>query len=354
MNHPDVLHQNALPLPIARSHFQTAEEFARSQPNSPAADRVYLNTLAVLAVSDYLQLIDKETCLENSDSWNPVVRMSADVADLMVPGLGRLECRPLRPASTDSNGKKPLCAIPPEVCSERIGYLVVEIDEEAKEAVLLGFAPTAGMGEIYARDLRSLDDFLDHLDDLAQPKVHLRQWFANLVETGWQEVELLLGTSGELAQERQSSVGQSVKNLVEIGLNGLETVLGDRNTEQLAFRGANRFRKLLPEAEVMRAKLLDLGMQLKNQTIALLVALNPEADEKVRICVQVYPTGSQKYLPPHLTLSLLQADGEVLQSVESRSQDLCIQLRSFTVSPGTDFQLEVAFDGVSIAEAFSV
>lgn len=358
MNYLDALKQNALPLPIARSHFQSAERFAAEQPNPQIAERVYLNTLAVLVASDYLQLMGKETCLQDSDSWNPVVRMCADVADLMVQGLGRLECRPVQ-FPTDPHSEQPLCVLPPEVCDERIGYLVVEIDKEGKEALLLGFTPTAGTGEISAQTLRSLDDFLDHLDDLAQPKTHLRQWFANLVETGWQEVELLLPKGLDVPRESNFSLGRNLRNALNTGLGGIDNLLGSSD-KQLQFRGAAGLQggaggdRLLPEAEVMRAKLLDLGMQLKSQTVTLLVALKREADEKVKICAQVHPAGSQKYLPPRLILALLQADGEVLQSVESRSQDLCIQLRSFTVLPGTDFKLKVAFDGVSIAETFAV
>jgi len=359
MNHSDVLKQNALPLPIPRSHLQTAQKFAKEQPNPKIAQRVYFNTLAVLAVNNYLQLMDVETRLEESDSWNPVVRMCADTADLIVQGLGRLECRSLSKTTSDRKSEQPLFVIPPEVCSDRIGYLAVEIDEDEKEALLLGFTPTPGTGEIYIQNLRSLDDFLDHLDDLAQPKVHLRQWFANVVEAGWQEVELLLGTSLE-PPERDGGVAQKVKNALDTGVRGIETLLGNPNAQQLQFRGSSRspqeglFNQLLPEAEVMRAKLLDLGMQLKNQTVTLLVAINPEPDDKVNICVQVHPAGSQKYLPPRLTLALLQADSQVLQSVESRSQDLCIQLRPFTVWPGTDFKLRVAWDGVGIAETFAV
>lgn len=100
-------YQFALPLPITQATRRMAQEFANQQPNANKADQVRLNTLAVLVMHDYLQLMEIPTNLTASDSWNPVLRLCADVADLQVAGLGRLECRPVLPSHT-------LCSIPPE------------------------------------------------------------------------------------------------------------------------------------------------------------------------------------------------------------------------------------------------
>ena len=59
--------------------------------------------------------------------------------------------------------------------AERIGYIAVEIDEEQKEARLLGFSPTANAGELVLSELHSLDDFLTHLEYLYESKVDLSQ-----------------------------------------------------------------------------------------------------------------------------------------------------------------------------------
>ena len=39
------------------------------------------------------------------------------------------------------------------------------------------------------------------------------------------------------------------------------------------------------------------GMQLGNQSVALLIGLTPEAEQKVGIHVQLHPAGSKTYLP---------------------------------------------------------
>ncbi len=86
-------------------------------------------------------------------------------ADLMVQGLGKLECRPLLP-DTENKG---VCHLPPEVWEERIGYIVVEIDRSRKKATLLGFSPIAKNGQLLLNQLQPLTDLLQHLESLKQP-----------------------------------------------------------------------------------------------------------------------------------------------------------------------------------------
>lgn len=73
-----------------------------------------------------------ETDLEGSDSWNPLQQTLLDVADLDVKKLGKLECRPVLEGTQ-------VIYVPPEVDSNRIGYLGVQISNSFREATLLGF-----------------------------------------------------------------------------------------------------------------------------------------------------------------------------------------------------------------------
>ena len=103
-----------------------------------------------------------------------------------------------------------------------------------------------------------------------------------------------------------------------------------------------------------RAKLLDLGIQLGNQPVTLVMALTQEADQKVSILVQVHPVAGEMYVPSQLKLALLSELGETLQEVESRGRDVWIQLKQFRVQPGTDFSIQISLGGVNIKEAFSI
>ncbi|MDX2230897.1 MAG: DUF1822 family protein [Leptolyngbyaceae cyanobacterium bins.349] len=46
------------------------------------------------------------------------------------------------------------------------------------------------------------------------------------------------------------------------------------------------------EVGVKRGKLINLGLQLGQQAVALLVNVTSEADEKLGVLVQLYPTGA--------------------------------------------------------------
>ena len=310
-------------VPLSSSAHHIAEQFRRKQSNQNKGKQVYLNTLAVSAVNFYLRCMGIETDWEVSQSRNLVMLSIMDVADVEIPNLGKLECRPVLPQDK-------VVSIPSEVWSDRIGYVAVQLDESLRVATLLGFSPTAGNGELPINELRSLEDLLEHLRQIQQTKqvkmrVNLSQWFENLFETGWQSIEALLGK--------------------------------DQDNLAFSFRSASG----LSECQVKRAKLINLGVQLGSQSVALLVALAkpaeaiaPETDRKVGILVQVHPVGEETYLPPNLRLALLSEAGDILQDVQSRSQDNYIQLKRFRGNPGESFNIQVAFGDATMTETFEI
>lgn len=299
-------------VPLNSSAHYLAEQFCRQQSTQKKAKQVYLNTLAVSAVNFYLRCMGIETDWEASQSLDFVQQSIMDVAGLEIPNLGKLECRFLLPADK-------IVYIPSEVWSDRIGYVAVQFDQLLKVATLLGFSPTAGNGELAINQLRSLEDLLDHLRQLPQTQpIKLSQWFENLFETGWQSLSALLGT----------------------------------NHKQLdfSFRSASR----LSDAHIQRAKLIDLGVQLSNQSVVLLVAIAPETEQKVSIIVQVHPMGEDKYLPPNIRLSLLSELEDILQEVVSRNQDNYIQLRQFRGTSGEGFKVKIACENTKLIETFEI
>lgn len=141
---------------FAAETLQLAEATTRHQ----AAKRVYMNTLAVYAVDSYLKWLSYATELNRGDSWNAVLRSRWDVADLVIPGIGKLECRPVWEEETEF-------ALPVETMEERIGYVAVQFGEQLDEAKLLGFAPAIDAAKPIDRlkvaDLLSLDELIDYL-----------------------------------------------------------------------------------------------------------------------------------------------------------------------------------------------
>jgi hypothetical protein len=141
---------------------QLATETLQLAPASikrEVAKRVYLNTLAVYAVYSYLKWQAYEPQLEQGDSWQPIICARWDVADLVLPGIGKLECRPLWFGES-------AIAIPLEATEERIGYVAVQFEEQLNSAKLLGFVPSVEALEIQIANLQTLDDFVDYLERL--------------------------------------------------------------------------------------------------------------------------------------------------------------------------------------------
>lgn len=312
--------------PLNPSAHRLAQQFCQHHRDPQKVMQVYLNTLAVSAVEFYLRCMGIETNRAASQSHDPLMHLALDVADLELPGKGRLECRPLLPDAS-------VLTIPPEGWGnsptqrlrQRIATIAVQFPPSLQEATLLGFAP-AGCQEIALDQLRSLDDLLVYLDSIQPPavsRVNLSQWLENLFETGWQSLAALTG----VAQPRLAATF--------------------RNSAETAIR---------------RAKLIDLGVHLGAEAVALLVAINPmepaatelETEPMVEVWVQLHPTGETSHLPPNISLSLRSEQGETLQTVISRHQDNYIQLKRFRGTPGECFDIKVAFGETCTTESFVI
>ena len=144
--------------PITQQGKRIAQQFARDHGLPDIAERVRRNTLAVWVLHEFLEALGILTDLATSDSWNPAMQLTEDVADLVVPGVGRLECRPVEEAG--------VCTVPLGV--ERIGYVAVALDEAAGEASLLGFVPEVALAQLGLDRLQPMDDFPTHLHQLRQ------------------------------------------------------------------------------------------------------------------------------------------------------------------------------------------
>lgn len=304
-------------LPLGSNAHAIAKQFWSQQSDSQKAKQVYLNTLAVYAVNFYLNCMGIKTNWEASYSCNSIRQILADVADLEVPDVGLLECRPVLPKIQEID-------IPPEAWSDRIGYVAVQLDESLRMAILLGFSETAGTGKLAVEQLRSLEDLLAHLTQLSssaktvKSQIQLSQWLENIFEAGWHSIETILGSE-------QQNLAFSLRS----------------NSNSI-------------ESSIKRAKLIDLGLQLGNRSLALLVAITPETEQKVGILVQLHPMEGETYLPPNLKLSMLSESGEILQEVESRSVDNYIQLKRFRGLPGEIFAIQLTFGEASVTENFAI
>ena len=156
-----------LEIPLEQTARNLALQFASEQANPQKGKRVYFNTLAVWAVNYFLEWMELETDIDGGDSWNPAMLAVLDVADLVLPGIGKIECCPVMLGETAISL--------PEVREKRIAYLAVGFAEPFDKVKLLGFIPAVEIvdetEEISLTNLKPVEELLDYLDriELAIP-----------------------------------------------------------------------------------------------------------------------------------------------------------------------------------------
>jgi hypothetical protein len=300
---------------------QLAEKLSSQQATPQKGEQVRLNILAVSFVNSYLQYMGFETDLKASNSWNPVQQLLMDVADLSLKNLGSLECRPIL------EGEE-LVYVPPEVQSNRIGYVAVQISKSFREAKLLGFVKEVSTDLLPIIELSSLEDLLEHLENLTQLNTaklaiqfpisstltNLKQWFENIIDTGWQEIEFLLADQAIYADS----------NL--------------RNTRSTF---------------MSRGKLVAFEQDNFEKTVVLVVTLTPESEQETDIIVEIHPTKDEIYLPANLQLQILDFEGACVMEAQTRSTNKNIQLQ-FSGETGELFSVKLVLGDTSTIENFAI
>jgi len=308
-----------LSVPLGKDAHDWARRFAAQQATPEKGKQVYLNTLAVYAVHSYLKWLAVETALTKGDSWHPGLRAIFDVADLVLPHIGKLECRPVLPGEVSF-------VLPAEVIQNRIGYVAVQFHQQLDAVELLGFAPaliSANQREkISVAQLEDLDVLIDtihqrSLSPALQPQVRLRQWLEGIFSEEWQPTGLVLASNF-----------RSTANLTHLELDSQCKT-------------------------VSRAKVIDLGVPLAPHPVVLVVQLTATTPEEIAIRLRLYPGDQAIHLPPNLQLILLDTGGNPCMEAKSRSADDWMQLE-FSCQPQEQFSVNVVFDKMKINEQFVV
>ena len=289
-------------VPLSGADFKLAKKFSCEQKDADKSKQVFLNTLAVLAVNFYCQCLKVETNLEESTIGDYNRRILMDSADLKIDVLGKLECRPVLPNEN-------ICYVPSEVWSDRVGYVVVEIDEEAKKAILFGFVEQIETNELPLAQLPDIDNLVDLLL-LAKNKQFLERIFAK----NWNEDE-----SAKILKDKQES-------FVCLDNPALPTI--DKSIT----------------SPLYRAKYITLI----RRTFILFVRITPTKEGNFQLLVEVE---SSKKIPSDLNLKLLSLSDQTLKANPTKG-DHYISLK-YTLQLGESFQIQVKRADESHTEQFS-
>lgn len=360
-------------IPITATDRRQAYQFAAQQPTQVRVNQVYRNTLAVLVTQRYLHLLGIATDLDASQSWNPLDRLLENIADLYVPALqGFLECRPVGQGDQK-------CVVPEETWDDRVGYVVIQLDEPYQEGQVLGFVASVSVRELPLSYLRPLNELIERfLEQSPQPIVDLKQWLKHRFEPDWQPfAELLSEMRGAMGQSWRRQLARSdvsadpirqrVEQLYRHPSNRGQSISAPANSQdalvrliqtteddEIRWQSAELLWELdphHPHCPVISAK--DLGLYLTGHPIALMVGMLPKPDGRMLILLRVCPLGQLSHLPLGLKLIGLDETGNLFFEVESRQQDDCIQFK-FTADEGDRFSVCVALHDASFTESFVV
>ena len=324
-------HPGAVTLPITSEQRQAAQRFADLCPFAEKAQQIKRNTLAVCAVNAYLRMMDIKTDIAASDSWNPMMQMMSDVADLSVPGVGSLSCRAMSPAEE-------ACYVPPEVWNERAGYIAVVIDEAAHSATLLGFTPSVS----------------DHIN--AEERVAIAQF--SPIEALLDHIHTLKSQtqSAPLTDTVQSAITQLGQWLDGAFTNGWQATSELFNPPQtsFAFRSASASDAIsAPSIRRAKAIRLESGSSAAATQLVLVIHISPTAENVSDIILQVHPLGGASRLGEGISLSIFDDDNNLVRSATSRAIDNYIQLQ-VVGEPNERFSVQIQHENAVFKEQFEI
>ncbi|MEO1427768.1 MAG: DUF1822 family protein [Cyanobacteria bacterium J06633_8] len=313
----------AFTLTIDGKMINIAEKFSNMH-HAQKSREVYLNTLAVLAFNFYCQCMEIETDLDKSYGVDGIMPYLINTASLFIKDKGLLECRPVLPFQG-------YCHIPSEVLSERIGYVIVEIDEDNRQARILGFVESVETEKLLLNQLGSLQDFLTYLHKL-QP-VEVKEDTINLT-----------GIIENAANQINEGIVKLSKWFDGILDNGWEANLAVAKSISPVETSANQ--------ETGAAKFI----HLKHLSEALLLILRQTqmSPNEVEIVLRLYPASESIFLLDGIKMTLLDEGDQKIPQLEKKSKaSNWLQLK-FKGNIGDKFGLKISLEEDSILEKFVI
>lgn len=322
-------------IPLTLSARIRAEEFSRQQSNSRKAKQVYQNTLTVAAVNTYLQCLGWVTSLENSDSWYPLMQTLLDIADLELPGYGKLECRLIQ-------AEERVMVIPEEVSSDRIAYIAVNIEQSRNLAYLLGFATEVSSSTIPLSRLKPITELPEYLEQYEQNSAPQKQllpklsdWLSGVVEAGWNTLDSLRETQPDMVFRIPPSKVHFCTGIIPV------TSASEEESRETLTAG------------VSRVKLWDLGQRDNYRKIALVITLLVTENEEIEISIKVCPTNENAYLPEGLVIKILDEAQQPILQAQTKTTNENIEF-FLSGEAGEFFSIQAALNGVIKRESFMI
>jgi hypothetical protein len=323
---------------LEAEHFQEAKKISAIANNEADKWQSYLNALALIGFEEWLS---------TRISQQPIKRDS-NISYLKV---GEFKvCLIATENILDEEVKLAVDIIQrPELAAHF--YVLLEVLEEQEEVIIRGFLRYDELVS-YTIKIQSRDGFYRLPLEQFDPEPNHLLFYSRFLEPTAIPLPVATKTKAEenlvvvSLQETTTKLSQWLQGVIDESWQAIDTLLNPEMNLAFSTRSV--------EVATKRGKLIDLGIELNHQTVALLVNISEEAEEKISISIQLHPTGKEKYLPRNIKLSLLSKTGNILQEVEARGQDNYIQLKPFKGERGKRFSIQVSLDELSVRENFEL
>ncbi|MFW9264642.1 DUF1822 family protein [Nostoc sp. CALU 546] len=232
-------------------------------------------------------------------------------------------------------------------------YVVIEVLEEQQEIIIRGFIRCDHLlNYLHITNSQIIqNNFYDIPLSEFDPEPNHLLFYSRFLE----EASIPLPTIADASTDKKleqylqkniTKLGQWLQGEFDAGWQAIEELINPNKNLSLGLRNIDQ--------GVKRGRLIDLGIQLGNQYVVLLVNITPKNDNKLSVLIQLHPQIGQKFLQQNIRLSLVSTMGNILCEVNSRSQDNYIQLNTFKGEPGQLFAVEVSLGDIRLRENFEL
>ena len=311
-------------------HFFFAQKISSSDTTNPNDSwQAYLNALAVLAFEEWL-------C-----ERLPNKVISRDTSFIETAGNLKIDeftfCAIATEHLLDEVVKIPQAVIEkPELIAHF--YVLLEVLEEEEEVIVRGFLPYKQLIEIKSSLKLSVDEGCYQLPlslfDMEPSHLLIYQRYLQAsnfsLSVTDSQVDQVSENLSKLVNTTTTKLSQWLQGVIDEAWQTIDSIANPELS--LAFSTRNF------DKSTRKAKIIDLGIDLGNRKVTLLINISPEksadsedesSEEKINVLAQLYPMNGEKFLPQNIKLLLISKAGKTLQEVTSRIQDNYIQLKPF-------------------------
>jgi hypothetical protein len=341
-------------------HFDRARKVSVTASNEPHQWQIYLNSLAYSGFTQWLNL-----CLEQpplGDSHEPLLNHVPVGTASFCEVSGFRFCLLTNEHVLHETASIPRAALDDLSFAPHF-YVAIEVLEEQEQIILRGFLRHDSLTQhlaqahyqtssdgFYLLPLSSFDAEVNHLlfecsyldlnptkqSDLSSQTASIPSSISSRLVSKTKSLSPL--------QDVRTSLSQWLEGLFEEEWRAIDDFLHPESSLALSTRSY--------DAGARRGRLINLGVHLKAETVALLVNIAPEPEDRMMVLVQLHPAAGKRFLSPDSKLTLLSKAGKVLQEVAARSHDNYIQLKPFMGETGKYFSLAISCGDASHQEDF--